>query len=249
MGVFDDERARRQAQHDYERAREERDREFFAARQRQREIWQEQDRVRQERREQLRREDAEQRAADAKAYALDRQQLWELFVKAVSKPDVAHLVPAPEAVQVESTPVVVHVVPLAPDRDLAQVDVPIVQDRPVVVQDRAIVVPLAPDRELAQNDALNVRNVRPNSRPTQVPQGGDLAQVVQHARQRLHRFHRRPRRHRRPPRLQRQRPSSRHAGYTCGPNSSDRQKRPKNIFVLSGKNRLNKRRRAPNSAV
>ena len=113
MGVFDDERAHRQAQHDYERAREERDREFFAARQRQREIWQEQDRVRQERREQLRREDAEQRAADAKAYALDRQQLWELFVKAVSKPDVAHVVPAPEAVQVESTPVsvrnVVHV--------------------------------------------------------------------------------------------------------------------------------------------
>ena len=238
MGVFDD----------YERAREERDREFFEARQRQREIWQEQDRVRQEWREQLRREDAEQRAADAKAYALDRQQLWELFVKAVSKPDVAHVVPAPEAVQVESTPVVVHVVPLAPDRDLAQVDVPIVQDRPVVVQDRAIVVPLAPDRELAQNDALNVRNVRPNSRPTQVPQGGDLAQVVQHARQRRHR-QRRPRRRRRPPRLQRQRPSSRHAGYTCGPNSSDRQKRPKNIFVLSGKNRLNKRRRAPNSAV
>ena len=137
----------------------------------------------------------------------------------------------------------VQVVPLAPDRDLAQVDVP-------VVHDRAIVVPLAPDRELAQNDGLNVRNVRPNpNRPTQVPQGSDLAQVVQHARQRLHRFHRRPRRHRRPPRLQRQRPSSRHAGYTCGPNSSDRQKRPKNIFVLSGKNRLNKRRRAPNSAV
>ena len=219
MGVFDD----------YERAREERDREFFAARQRQREIWQEQDRVRQERREQLRREDAEQRAADAKAYALDRQQLWELFVKAVSKPDVAHVIPAPEAVQVESTPVVVHVVPLAPDRDLAQVDVPIVQDCPVVVQDRAIVVPLAPDRELAQNDALNVR---PNSRPTQVPQGGDLAQVVHPVRHRLQRQQRRPRRRRRPPRLQRQRPSSRHAGYTCGPNSSDRQKRPKNICLV-----------------
>ena len=113
MGVFDDELARRQAigecealtaamrqaQHDYERAREERDREFFEAQQRRDRIRQEEDRIRQEKREQSRREDA----ADAKAAALARQQLWELCVKAVSKP--------------------VHVAPLAPDRDLAQVDV------------------------------------------------------------------------------------------------------------------------------
>ena len=98
MGVFDD----------YERAREERDREFFEARQRQRRIWQEQDRVRQEELEQSRREDAEERAADAKADALARQQLWELFVKAVSKPT-----------SVKTSEIVV---PLAPDRELAQID-------------------------------------------------------------------------------------------------------------------------------
>ena len=62
MGVFDDELARRQAirecealmaamrqaQHDYERAREERDREFFEAQQRRDRIRQEEDRIRQE---------------------------------------------------------------------------------------------------------------------------------------------------------------------------------------------------------
>ena len=101
-GVFDDERAHRQAQHDYERAREERDREFFEARQRQRRIWQEQDRIWQEKLEQSLREDAEQRAADAKADALALRQMWQQLLKAASKP--------------------VQVVPLAPDRELDQVD-------------------------------------------------------------------------------------------------------------------------------
>ena len=118
MGVFEDKLARRQAsreweaqmaalrqaQHDYKKAQEGRDREFFEARQRQDRIWQ-------EKLKQSRREDA----ADAKADALARQQLWELFVKAVSKPT-----------SVKTSEIVVPlapVVPLDPDRELDQVDV------------------------------------------------------------------------------------------------------------------------------
>ena len=223
MGVVDDEweaqvAGLRQAQHDFKKAKEGRDREFLEARQRQDRIRQEQDRIRQEQdrvrqeeREQFRREDA----AEAKADALAQQQLWQQLLKAASKP--------------------VSEVPLVPDRDLAQVDAQIVQDRPVVVQDRTIVG--GPSETFS----------RPNpNRPTQVPQGIDLAQVgilvlqtfrsrgpsktdtvaskaselsefqtnvvhvvlvlqrtvqVHRVRHRLQRHHRRPRRRRRPPRL------------------------------------------------
>ena len=107
MGVFDDEweaqvAGLRQAQHDYEKAQEGRDKEFFEARQRR-------DRIRQEEYEQSLWEDAErnatearEEAAEAKADALAQQQLWQQLLKAASKP--------------------VQVAPLIPDRDLAQVD-------------------------------------------------------------------------------------------------------------------------------
>jgi hypothetical protein len=178
MGIFDD----------YERAREERDREFFEARQRQRRIWQEQDRVRQEELEQSRREDAEERAADAKADALARQQLWELFVKAVSKPT-----------SVKTSQIVV---PLAPDRERAQVDaqnaalnVVHVRNDVRIVRETSLTPKTTPENVVnAQNDARNVENDAQNvrfftsesssvavksnpNRPAQVPQEVDLAQV------------------------------------------------------------------------
>ena len=133
MGVFDDERAHRQAQHDYERAREERDREFFEAQQRRDRIWQ-------EKLEQARREDAAEAKADAKADALARQQLWELFVKAVSKPTSVKM----SEIVVPLAPVV----PLDPDRELDQVDVHI------------RIVQTVQDVVHVRNDALNVVHVR-----------------------------------------------------------------------------------------
>ena len=146
MGVFDDELARRraireweaqmaalrQAQHDFEEAQEGRDRKLFEARQRQDRIWQ-------EKLEQARREDAADAKADAKADALARQQFWELFVKAVSKPT-----------SVKTSEIVVPlapVVPLDPDRELDQVDVHI-----RIVQTVQDVVHVRND---TQNDAQN----------------------------------------------------------------------------------------------
>ena len=91
-------KARQQLQIEFNAAMERHDKEFLETQRRRQEefleVQQCQDRIR--------RENAEKDAADAKAAALARQQLWELFVKAVSKP--------------------VHVAPLAPDRDLAQVE-------------------------------------------------------------------------------------------------------------------------------
>ena len=233
MGAFDDELARRQAireweaqmaalrqaQHDFEEAQEGRDRELFEARQRQDRIWQ-------EKLEQSRREDA----ADAKAAALARQQLWELFVKAVSKP--------------------VHVAPLAPDRDLAQVNN--LPETSVLCPNRPAQVPqgvvLAAVQIFVLQTRLSVPEDRPRRRSLQnvriiVPLAPDrdLAQVAPRVHRRLLRqHHRRPRR---PPRRQLQR----QVDATQGTPAAWYIKPPRaaKTFVMSGKPAHHARKSAP----
>ena len=117
MGAFDEELARREAARQYEaamevliKARQRVQDEFNAAMERHEKHVLETQRRQEEKfleyqqcQERIRREDAEQDAADA----LAQQQLWELFVKAVTKPT-----------SVKASEIIV---PLAPDRDLAQV--------------------------------------------------------------------------------------------------------------------------------
>ena len=106
-------KARQQLQIEFNAAMERHDKEFLETQRRRQEefleVQQCQDRIR--------RENAEQDAADAKAAALAQQQLWELFVKAVSKPT-----------SVKASKIIV---PLAPDRELAQVDNQIMSEMPM----------------------------------------------------------------------------------------------------------------------
>ena len=177
-------KARQQLQIEFNAAMERHDKEFLETQRRRQEefleVQQCQDRIR--------RENAEQDAADAKAAALAQQQLWELFLKAVSKPvQVAPLFPDCELAHVDNLSESSKV-PLGPDRDLAQVDIQVRNgpQRRFKPPEAIRTVHLVPDHDLAHRRLLRLRRPRRHCRPPRLhlqrqvaaTQGAPAARII-----------------------------------------------------------------------